>query len=459
VPPPVSMIDSSSLWAPMFSTAAMRAVVEDRARIQRMLHIEAALARVEAHVGVIPTTCVEPINRACRAERYDLGAIAAAAPAAGNLLIPLVKALTAEVKTEDERAAGFVHWGATSQDIVDTAQVLEFRAAIDVLAVDLGRSIAAFLAQAERHRDTVTVARTWLQHALPMPFGLKLAGYGAALARARDRLLRVRNEALVLQFGGAAGTLAALGPHGLKIAEKLAAELDLPLPEAPWHSHRDRFADIAAALSILAGTCGKIARDISLLMQTDVAEAFEPAAEGRGGSSTMPQKRNPTASAAALACANLAAHLAGTILAAQSDHEHERATGAWQAEWAAFPALLLVTSGALAAIVDIGEGLDVDAARMRANLDRTHGLVMAEAVSMALAPHMGKEEAHKIVAAAARKAMADGVDLRAVLAADDRVGELLSPADFDKLFDPMAYQGMAQQFIDRLVAGARGERR
>jgi 3-carboxy-cis,cis-muconate cycloisomerase len=428
----------------------MRTVVDERTRVQRMLDVEAALARAEAAVGVIPAEAAAPIAAACRVERFDLAEIAAAAPAAGNLLIPLVKALTAEVKAADEPASGFVHWGATSQDIIDTAQVLELAAALD-------RAVAAFVAQAQRHRDTLMVARTWLQHALPMPFGLKLAGYAGALARARERLARLRREALVLQFGGAAGTLASLGSRGLDVAERLAAELGLTLPDAPWHGQRDRLAEIAAALSILAGTCGKIARDVSLLMQTDVAEACEPAGAGRGGSSTMPHKRNPTASAAAMACATLAAQFAGTILAAQAGHEHERATGAWQVEWPTIPALLLVTSGALAAVVDIGEGLEVDASRMRANLDATGGLVMAEAVAMALGARIGKHDAHALVEAAARRATADKKNLRDVLAADERVTTLLSADDLDRLFDPGAYQGMAQSFIDRIIAGTRHE--
>ena len=217
---------------------------------------------------------------------------------------------------------------------------------------DLDRAIAGFTTLAARHRRTATVARTWMQHAVPMPFGLKLAGYAAALARSRERLQRLRREALVLQFGGAAGTLAALGDRGLEVAERLAALLDLPLPEAPWHSHRDRLAEVASAFAILTGTCGKIARDVSLLMQTEVAEAFEPAAPGRGGSSTMPHKRNPTAAATALAAATIAPNLLATICAAQVQ-EHERALGGWQAEWPTFPALALVTSGALDAIVDI----------------------------------------------------------------------------------------------------------
>ena len=239
--------------------------------------------------------------------------------AAGNIAIPLINALTAEVAKTDAAAAGYIHWGATSQDVIDTALVLELRAAIDALIADLDRAIAGFTTLAARHRRTATVARTWMQHAVPMPFGLKLAGYAAALARSRERLQRLRREALVLQFGGAAGTLAALGDRGLEVAERLAALLDLPLPEAPWHSHRDRLAEVAAAFAILTGTCGKIARDVSLLMQTEVAEAFEPAAPGRGGSSTMPHKRNPTAAATALAAAT---HRS------QSARDHLRRAGA-----------------------------------------------------------------------------------------------------------------------------------
>src|SRR5262245_32425361 len=359
----------SSLFSPLFSSAAMRAVVDDRARLQRMLDFETALARAEAAVGVIPTDAMEPIAAACKAELYDMAALAAAAPAAGNILIPLVKALTAEVAKSNAEAAKWVHWGATSQDVIDTALVLELRDGIDVLLKDIDKAIAGFLALAGRYRRTPTVARTWLQHALPMPFGLKVASYAAALGRSRDRLKRLRKEALVLQFGGAAGTLAALEERGLDVADRLCALLSLSLPEAPWHSHRDRLGEIAAALALLSGTCGKIARDVALLMQSEVGEAFEPAAPGRGGSSTMPQKRNPTAAAAAAAAASIAPQLAATILAAEAQQEHERAAGGWQAEWPTFPALLLVVSGALAGIVDLSEGLEVDTERMRANLD------------------------------------------------------------------------------------------
>jgi 3-carboxy-cis,cis-muconate cycloisomerase len=441
----------SPLLAPMLSSAAMRTVCDDVACLQNMLDFEAALARAEAATGMIPAGAADPIAKACKADLFDLAALAQAATRSGNLAIPLVKALTADVAKADVEAARYVHWGATSQDVIDTAAMLTLRAGIDALLADIGRAIAGFAALARQHRNTAMVARTWLQHALPMPFGLKLAEYAAALHRSRLRLQRLRREALALQFGGAAGTLAALGDNGLLVAEQLARELELPLPDAPWHSHRDRVAEAASGFAILAGTCGKIARDVQLMMQTDVGEAFEPSGEGRGGSSTMPHKRNPVAAATALAAAIMAPNLAATIFAAQVG-DHERSAGPWHAEWPTLPSLLLVTSGALAAIVDIAEGLEVDAVRMRVNLDATHGLIMAEAVAMALAEKIGKSEAHHLVEAASKKAVAGKKDLRDVLAGDTRVTAHLSAERLTKLFEPMAYQGVSQALIDRLLA-------
>jgi 3-carboxy-cis,cis-muconate cycloisomerase len=335
--------------------------------------------------------------------------------------------------------------------VIDTAAMLTLRAAIDALLADLDRAIAGFAKLARQHRATAMVARTWLQHALPMPFGLKLAEYAAALHRSRTRLQRMRKETLALQFGGAAGTLAALGENGWRVAEKLAQELELPLPDAPWHTHRDRMAEAASVLAILAGTCGKIARDVTLMMQTDVAEAFEPAGEGRGGSSTMPHKRNPVAAATALAAATMAPNLAATIFAAQVQ-DHERSAGPWHAEWPTLPTLLLVTSGALAAIVDMAEGLEVDAARMRLNLEATHGLIMAESVTMKLAEKIGKSEAHHLVEAASKKAVAEKKDLRDVLTQDPKVTAHLDTRKIAALFEPTAYQGVSQTLIDRLLA-------
>jgi 3-carboxy-cis,cis-muconate cycloisomerase len=435
----------------MLSSAAMRAICDDVACLQHMLDFEAALARAEAAAGIIPVRAAGPIAEACKAQAFDLTALAEAATKSGNLAIPLVKALTAAVAKADAKAARYVHWGATSQDVIDTAGMLTLRAAIDALLADLDRAIAGFAKQAKQHRHTAMVGRTWLQHALPMPFGLKLAEYAAALNRSRARLRRLRQETLALQFGGAAGTLAALGEHGWRVAEKLAEELDLPLPEAPWHTHRDRFAEAASVMAIIAGTCGKIARDVSLMMQTDVGEAFERSGEGRGGSSTMPHKRNPVAAATALAAATMAPNLAATIFAAQVQ-DHERSAGPWHAEWPTLPSLLLVTSGGLAAIVDIAEGLEVDAIRMRANLDTTHGLIMAESVTFALAEKIGKSDAHHLVEAASKKAVAEKKTLREVLAADPRVAAQLDAKKLADLFEPMAYQGVSQALIDRLLA-------
>ena len=441
----------SPLLAPFLSSAAMRAICDDAMYVQYMLDFESALARAEAATGTIPAKAATTIGKACIAKTVDISALADGATKGGNLAIPLVKLLTEAIAKIDPDAARYVHWGATSQDVIDTATVLQLRAGVDALLDDLDRAIGGFAKLATQHRQTATIARTLLQHALPMPFGLKLAEYAGALHRSRLRLKRLRKHTLVLQFGGAAGTLAALGADGLKIAESLAKELSLPLPDAPWHTHRDRIAEAASVLAILAGTCGKIARDVTLLMQTDVAEAYEPTAEGRGGSSALPHKRNPVAAAAAIAAATMAPNLAATIFATQLQ-EHERSVGLWHAEWPTLPTLMLVTSGALAAIVDIAEGLEVDVERMRANLDGTHGLVMAEAVSMALAEKIGKSDAHKIVGAASRAAIESKRHLRDVLAADKRVSAHIDVDKLKNLFEPMSYQGVSQTLIDRLLA-------
>src|SRR5258705_2087940 len=403
---PAMSTSLSPLLAPMLSSAAMRAACDDASYLQNMLDCEAALTRAEAATVVIPASAAAPITKTCKAESFDLAALADAATRSGNLAIPLIKALTAKVAKADADAARYVHWGATSQDVIDTAAMLMLRAGIDALLGDIDRAIAGFAKLARQHRNTAVVARTWLQHALPMPFGLKLAEYAAALHRSRARLKRLRSETLALQFGGAAGTLAALGDKGLLAAAKLAEELKLPLPDAPWHAHRDRIAEAASVFAIVAGTCGKIARDVSLMMQTDVGEAFEPSGEGRGGSSTMPHKRNPVAAASALAAATMAPNLAATIFAAHVQ-DHERSARPWHAEWTTLPMLQLVTSCALSANVEIAEGMEVDAARMRANVEATGGLIMAEAVAMALAEKSGKSEAHHLGETASKKAVTE----------------------------------------------------
>src|SRR5262245_10516500 len=436
-------IMNSQLFAPLFSSAAMRAIVNDRARLQRMLDFEAGLARAEAALGVISASAAGEIADACQADRYDIAVIADAAAEAGNVAIPLVHSLTAEVAKRNKTAAGFVHWGATSQDVIDTALVLELRAVIDALLTDLDRATKGFTVLAGRHRRNLGVARTLMQHALPMPFGLKLAGYAAALSRSRERLRRLRKEALALQFGGAAGTLAALGEHGISVSERLAALLDLPLPEAPCHGHSDRVAEVAGALAILAATCGKIARDIALLGQTEIAEAAEPAGSG----AAVGRRRLATAATSA---ATLAPGLLAAIVAGQMQ-EHEGAVGGSQAQWQVFPALLLVTAGALGAVADIAQGLEIDAQRMRENLDHTQGLIMAEAVTTALAAKIGRDQAARIIHEAGRRALTERRHLSMILGEDPRVTSHMTPGELARAFELLSYQGVAQTFIDRIV--------
>jgi 3-carboxy-cis,cis-muconate cycloisomerase len=444
----------SPLFGPLLSSAAMRALLGDRAKLQRMLDFEVALVRAEAAVGIVPALAVDPIAAAGVAERYDLVALGAESARAGNIAVPLINALTAEVAKADPAAAPFVHWGAASQDLIDTAQVLELRSAIDALIADLNRAIETFTTLAGRHRRTAAVARIELQHALPMPFGLKLAGYAAALARSRERLRRLRKEALTLQFGGAAGTLAALGQQGLDVADRLAALLDLALPDAPWHGHSDRFAEIAAALAILTGTCGKIARDITLLMQTEVAEVFEPARDHAKAAAATSQ-RTATAAASVIAAATIAPNLVAAVMAGQMQ-EHERGLGGGQTQSATLPVLLMVTSGALGTIAEIAAGLEIDTDRMRRNLELTGGLMLSEAVVFALAPKVGQQDAQKIVDETSRKAMTEKRNLHDVMREDARITAQLTPGELARLFELMGYQGAAQTFIDRQIGALQG---
>jgi len=449
----MSIITSGELLGPLFASAKMRAALSDSAMLQHMLDVEAALARAEAASGVIPKSAVAPIVAACQAKRFDIASLGASAARAGNVAIPLVKALTAEVAKRDKDAARFVHWGATSQDIIDTASVLALREASGILERDLAQAIRGFVALAKKHRNTVMAGRTWLQQALPVTFGLKAAGYAAALARARTRMMVVVEEASALQFGGAAGTLAALQGKGVVVARALGKELDLSVPAEPWHGHSDRFASAASAIAIAICECGKIARDVSLLMQTEIAEVAEPAAEGRGGSSTMPQKRNPALSAQILAAANLAPGLVSSLLAGLV-HEHERGTGGWQASWLALPQLLLIASGAFERTAEIAGGLEVDKNRMRENLEISNGLVMAEAAQFALAEKLGRLQAHELLAKASKRAAAERKHLKEVLRGIPEVSRVLSGKKLDEVFEPANYLGDTSKFIDAAIQSA-----
>ncbi|HXH02115.1 MAG TPA: 3-carboxy-cis,cis-muconate cycloisomerase [Candidatus Competibacteraceae bacterium] len=442
---------STHWFDPLFTTERMRAIFSDHGRLQGLLDFEAALARAEARVGVIPATAAPLIEAQCRAERFDLAALAQATALAGNSAIPLVKALTARVAEQDAAASRYVHWGATSQDAMDTGLVLQLRAALEVFETELAGLSAAAARLAAAHRRTPLAGRTWLQHAPPVTFGLKAAGWFDALERHRARLRELRPRLLVIQLGGAAGTLAALGESGLEVAAALADELELGLPELPWHGSRDRLAEVATTLGLLVGSLGKIARDLSLLMQTEVGEAFEPAAAGRGGSSTMPHKRNPVGCAVALAAATRVPGLVATMLAAMVQ-EHERGLGGWHAEWDTLPEICTLTAGAAAHLRHVLEGLEVDMARMARNLELTQGLLLAEAVMIALGSHIGRLPAHHLVEQACRRAAEQSRHLRAVLAEQPEVQAHLSSEELDRLFDPAHYLGLSETLVERALA-------
>jgi 3-carboxy-cis,cis-muconate cycloisomerase len=443
-----------ALFDPLFGSAAMGEVFSDTARLQRMLDFEAALARAEARCAVIPSAAAQVIASKCKVELIDANALAAATTVSLNPAIPLVKQLTALVAKDDPEAARFVHWGATSQDANDTGLVLQIRQALDILEADLAALCRGLAQLAQKHRSTPMAGRTLMQHALPTTFGVKVAGWLDAMNRHRERFAETRRRVLVLQFGGAVGTLAALREKGLQVAEALAAELHLGLPTMPWHTQRDRVAETATTLGLCNGTLGKIARDISLHMQTEIAEVFEPAGEGRGGSSTMPHKRNPVSAAIVLSAATRVPGLVSTMLSAMVQ-EDERGLGNWHAEWETLPEIFRLTSGALHQMATIVPHLEVDVARMRRNLDATQGLIFAEAVAMAMGNHIGKSDAHALLEGASRQARESGRHLREVLAQDRVVSEHLSSADLDRLFSPENYLGVAQEWVDRVIDASR----
>jgi 3-carboxy-cis,cis-muconate cycloisomerase len=442
---------SDLLLSGLFADLDVSASLSDRARLQRMLDVEAALAGAESALGVIPAGAAASIRDEARAELYDLAAIASEAAADGNLAIPVVRHLTRRVATRDAGAARYVHWGATSQDIIDTGLVLQLKDALPAILLRLRSAAASAASHARRHAVTPIAGRTWLQQGTPTTFGLKAAGWLDALHRTTDGVHTAMQAALVLQFGGATGTLAALGEHGPAVADVLGARLGLAVPAAPWHAHRDRLASLACALGVAAGTLGKIGRDLALLGQTEVAEAFEAVAEGGGGSSTMPHKRNPVRVSVALAAAVRIPGLVATMLSAMPQ-EHERGLGGWQAEWETLPEIVRVTAGSARAMADALEGLVVDPARMRANLAATRGLAMAEAVTMALAVSVGKGDAHARVEAACRRAIAEQRELVDILSEDPIVTAVLDRAALERHLTPERYLGAAGTFVDRILA-------
>ncbi len=429
----------------------MRTAVSGRAWLQAMLDFEAALAVAEARVGLVPTEAAEAIAAACDAERFDPELIGERARAGGNPAAPLVRALADAVAGD---AAGYVHRGATSQDVLDTASMLVARRALAVIDRDLDGVAAACAGLAADHRATLMPARTLLQQALPTSFGLKAAGWLVAVVEVRRRLAAV---SLAAQLGGAAGTLASLGDAGTEVLAELAAELELEQPTVPWHTARLRTAELGTALALGAGTLEKIALDLTLLAQTEVGEVAEASGGGRGGSSTLPQKRNPIGSVLAIACARRVRGECSILLAAIAQ-EHERAAGAWHSEWEALGRAFAYTGGAAAAVREALEGLEVRPRRMRENLELSGGRLLAEAVSEALAERIGRPEAKALIEAAAGRAIDADRPLRDELLADDAIAARLSPEEIDRALDPQAYLGSADAFVDRALADYRSGR-
>ena len=435
----------------LFGDSAVDALLSDASLVTAMLRVEVALAKAEAAMEIIPARAVDAIEQGAGVAGYDLSALAEEAVSAGNLAIPLVRQLTARVARIDADSARYVHWGATSQDIIDSAMVLQLRDAIEIVLRSLESASDAAASLAERHSATVMAGRTWLQHATPITFGLKAAGWMSALDRVSAGLAHALARALVLQLGGASGTLAALGDRGAGVAAAMGAALGLAVPELPWHAQRDRFTTLACALGVASGAMGKIARDVSLLAQTEVAEAFESATGGRGGSSTMPQKRNPVGASVVLAAAVRAPGLVATMLSAMPQ-EHERGLGGWQAEWETLPELVHLTAGAARHVAEMLAGLEVDATRMKENADMTGGIALAESVSMALASHVGKADAHRAIGTASRRAIAEHRPLADVLAEMPEVTKFLSTDDITRLLAADRYLGASAQMVRAALA-------
>jgi 3-carboxy-cis,cis-muconate cycloisomerase len=433
----------------LYGSDAMRALFDERAYFQRMLDVEAALARVQARLSIIPPTAAEAITGAARVDALSTEELAASARNVGYPVVGLVRGLS--------RAAGeagrWVHWGATTQDIMDTATVLQVREGLALIRTALTRLIRALTEQAQAQRHTVMAGRTHLQQALPITFGLKCAIWAQPLIAHVDRLNGLRSRVEVVSFAGAAGTLASLGDQGIAVMEGLAAELGLAAPVAPWHASRDGLAETVAFLGLVCGSLAKLATDVALLAQTEVAELAEPYVTGRGASSTMPQKRNPIASEYILAAARTVHALVPVMFGAMAA-DHERATGPWQAELLALPQAFVLTHGALGHAAVIAEGMIVDPRRMSRNLELTAGLIMAEAVMMGLAPYIGRGAAHEVVQRACEAARTGGVALADALAREEAVAARLDHEVIRRLTEPANYLGSADAFIDRVLRSA-----
>lgn len=451
---------SAFIFEGFLSTPEMLDLFGESSVIQAMMDFEAALARAQAEEGLMPTACAQAIASVCKADLYDLPGLIADSRRSGSLAIPLVKKLTETVALFDKPAAGYVHWGSTSQDVIDTGMVLVTRRALGTIDRDLTRLVNALLGLARAHARSPVLARTLMQPAQVVTLGYKLLGWVAPLLRAQQRLREAAARSLRLQLGGAVGTLSAMGPLGPAVARRMAQSLGLSWSALAWHTQRDEWVALAAELGVLCGSLGKIARDLSLMAQGEIAELAEPSGGGRGGSSAMPHKRNPVSSMVALAAATRTPQRVAALLASMAQ-EHERGLGNWQAELAEWAGLFLSAHGAVKALAEAAEGLEVDQARMRANIEALQGLVSAEAVSMLLAEAMGKAGAHALMESLTHQALASKRHLREVTleaitrdAALSGLHDRLAPLfDVDQAAEPAARIALEQ--LETLEAQAR----
>ena len=443
---PATIVDSA-IFGNLFSTEAMRQVWSDENRTRKYLDIEAALARVQARLGIIPAKAAAEIVRNCRLERIDLSKLRAQTERIGYPVLGVVQQL---VELCADGLGEWCHWGATTQDITDTATVLQIREGLVLIENDLSAISAAMAELASRHRDTPMIGRSNLQQAVPVTFGYKMAGILSAIERHRARLAELRPRVLMGEFAGAAGTLASLGQGGLETQAGLMKELGLAQPAIAWHTQRDTIAEVGCFLGLVTGTLGKLAMDVKLMMQTEVGEAYEPFAHGRGSSSTMPQKRNPISSCYIHACASVVRQQVAALLDAMLA-DHERSTGPWEIEWIALPEAFLLTAGALNQAKAVVAGLEVDAKRMRANLDSTKGLVVSEAVMMGLAPYLGRERAHDLVYDLCREAIRQDRSLLDLLSENAAITKHVDRKKLGELCDPSNYLGLSGVMVDRVL--------
>lgn len=442
-----STILDSAVFRDIFTTAAMRAIWSDESRVQKYLDFEKALAVAQARLKIIPQNACDEIVRHCDAKDYDMAKLKEATERVGTPVLPVVQQL---VKLCKDGHGEWAHWGATTQDLTDTATVLQIRASLDIVEKEIGGICDALAALAKKYRDTPMAGRSNLQQAVPITFGYKMATILAGFERHKQRLKELRPRVEVGEFGGAAGTLSSLGKDGLKCQVELMKELKLGQPAISWHTIRDCIAEVGCFLGLVTGSCGKVAFDVKLLMQTEVEEVYEPFHAGRGSSSTMPQKRNPISSVYITAQTAMVKQLVAALLEAMIE-DHERATGPWQIEWIALPEIFMLSAGALAQTRLVLEGLQVNEKKMRANLDITNGLIMSEAVMMGLGAMMGRDTAHHVVGDIGREALKKGQPLIDALSENKEIAKHADRKKLEELMDPANYLGVAGEMVDRVL--------